>query len=166
MTQTGTIADLIDLSIAIERITESVYSHFVVIFADVPEIATFWRRYAQEETGHANWMRNLRGRVDPLILAQPADAKIWEMAVHATRVSAEQLVVQIETLQDAFELANEIEHGETNAIFEFLMRNFSNDEKSVMFLRTQLKDHIGHLMNGLPDPYREISARRAVRARQ
>ena len=164
MTRTGTVADLIDLSIAIERITEAIYSHFAVIFAEVSEVAAFWRRYAHEETGHANWMKNLRGRADPAILALPAEEKVWEMAVHTTRVSADQLLVGIEDLQDAYELANEIEHGETNAIFEFLVHNFSNDEKSVMFLRTQLKDHVGHLINNFPEPYREVSTRRSVKA--
>ena len=53
-------------------------------------------------------------------------------------------------MEDAYELAHELENSETNAIFEFLIIHFSTDETTQDFLRSHLKDHIGKLMLWFP----------------
>jgi hypothetical protein len=164
MAQSGSIAELIDLSIAIERITAAIYGNFAALFTEVPDVAAFWTRYAHEETGHANWMRNLRSRVGSATLESPADSDVWEMAVRTSSVVPDEVLAGIDTLQDAYELANEIEHGETNAIFDFLVSNFSEDEKTVMFVRNQLREHVGYLMNNFPQEYHDVVFRRKVKA--
>ena len=62
----------------------------------------------------------------------------------------------IKTLEDAHQLATELENSETNAIFEFMIVNFSTDElaKSHQFLRTQLSTHIARLENDFPIAFR------------
>jgi hypothetical protein len=61
-------------------------------------------------------------------------------------------------------LVNELENAETNAVFEFMLANFSKDEDAKLFLRSQLKDHIGKLMIDFPSQFASAAIRRQVKA--
>ena len=159
----GTIGALMDLAIQAERNAEWLYDAIGRRFIDHPEVARFWMNYANEEAGHARWMENLRERVPQIKLAQPAEPDMWQRATKLVNTDLGTLLSGINTLQDAWELANEMEHGETNVIFEFLVAHFSQDPRTLAFLRVQLRDHIGHLLTGLPAHLTDASARGAVK---
>ena len=69
-------------------------------------------------------------------------------------------------MQDAYELVNEIESGETNAIFRFLVDNFKADEKMRDFLRTQLNRHVARLSIDMLTQYLGSATRQNVKARE
>ena len=147
-----------------ERMAEKVYHEIGARFIQVPELAAYWNRYADEEAGHARWMENLHRRLDPAQRDQPANSDMWGRINRLIHADASELLNHIHTLQDAWDLTNEMEHGETNIIFEFLIAHFSKDPYTMAFLRMQLKEHIGHLMVGLPVPFNDTAIRRATLA--
>jgi len=133
------------------------------MFAHHPQATAFWQRYAIEEAGHAKMLKYLRDRLSPEQLALPAEASVLQKAHHTLELSIDSLLSKIKNLEDAYQLASELENSETNAVCEFLIDNFAADEKTQTFLRSQLRDHVGHLMADLPAQIRGVANRQAIK---
>ncbi len=160
----STIADLIELAIQIENACQALYENMEKKFSYTPEIAAYWHRYAAEEAGHARWLENLRARSTVEQLEQKASADILLHAQKMIIFSSSQADKNIGDLEDAYEIADELENSETNAVFEFLIANYAGDQSTASFLRTQLKAHVANLQNNLPIAYRSRLARRSLKA--
>ncbi len=152
MSSAKTVNDLFEYAIALEKAAESLYLAFEKMFSQDPEVAAFWHRYADEEDGHALYLENVRAGLDADRLSQPADPGMLEKVLHCIAQASSVKLDEIENLDDAYQLAVELENSETNAVFEFMIVNFSTDElaKAHKFLRTQLSTHIGRLDNEFP----------------
>jgi len=94
----------------------------------------------------------------------PADSKIITDARKCLDVTWQKKLESIHNLEDAYQLAVELENSETNAIFEFMITNFSTVEleKSHKFLQIQLGSHIARLETELPDEYKTKVARQKL----
>ena len=165
---TETIGELFNYAIELERVTETLYRQLEKMFAHYPEVALFWKQYANEENGHASYLERIRAGVDADRLSSPADDVILQKVQQCLGMASETRLEGIKTLEDAHQLATELENSETNTIFEFIILNFSTDElaKSHSFLRTQLNTHIARLENDFPNPYKSRTARQNVFAWQ
>ena len=162
--KTATLADLIALAIQSEQKNEALYRALAEKFARSPEAAAFWQRYAEEEVAHTRWLQGLQERAGADRLAAAAAEPVMEQARQVSSVTIAPLLAQVRTLQDAYDLANELEHSETNVIFDFLIGQFAQDQSSMVFLRAQLTEHVARLVNDFPAAYREAAVRQAVRA--
>lgn len=158
-----TVADLFELAIASEEAAAQLYRGFEAKFANQPDVARFWARYAAEEAGHARWLKDCRKTSSPEQLAAPANPEILQAASWIRRFFLEDTLAQIHNLQDAYELAHDLEHSETNLVFEFLITNYAGP-KGLAFLRTQLSGHVDKLTNEFPARFGSPSLRKAVRA--
>ena len=159
----NTIAALVELAISLEKSAAEIYRWLELKFAHQQEVVDFWKRYAAEEDMHAQWLERLRDRLGPGKLSAPADPLMLKEARSILQSSAGKLS-RIKNLEDAYQLVNELENSETNAIFEFLISNFSEDEKTQRFLRAQLREHIARLMIDFPIQFSNASARREIKA--
>lgn len=146
----STIARLIELSIAAEKAAEELYRGLEAKFSHHEEVADFWREYAGEEAMHAAWLEQLRDSLLPKRLSAPADSDVMEDAHRALQVPVKRRLQDVHNLDDAYQLAHELENSETNAVFDFLINNFAEDKKAQAFLRSQLRDHIGKLAFNFP----------------
>ncbi len=164
MPEYGTIAHLIELAIQGERLSETFYLRLAKKFSNHPDVADFWNGYAAEENGHARWLIKLRERAGEERLAQPADPEVLQQAQRALATPVESLLAGVKTLQDAYDAANELEHSETNAVFEFLISYFAEDDQAQIFLRAQLNEHIGRLMIDFPKRLGTGTLRRGIQA--
>ena len=164
MSEEATVGELFELAIAAEKTAEKLYRGLGARFAHHEEVADFWRSYAAEEAGHAKWLKRLREGLDAGRLSAPADPVTLENARQVLQFSVENTLQEIENLEDAYQLANELENSETSAIFEFLITNFSSDEETQSFLRAQLRDHVARLMIDLPTQFKSVVVRRGIKA--
>jgi rubrerythrin len=166
--ETETVGKLFEYAIELERATESLYKQLERMFSNYPEVALFWKNYANEERGHAEYLERIRNGIDIDRLSRQADSIIFAKARQCFNKTAQVRLENIKTLEDAFQLATEVENAETNTVFEFMIVNFSTDElaKSHKFLRTQLSSHIARLENDFPNPYKSRIARQNVFAIQ
>ncbi len=159
-----TTRELFELAIAAEKATESLYLGMAKLFAAYPDVAEFWEKYAAEEVMHAKWLRRIRDTASPERLAEDADPTQLENAHRALQMSVEHALAGINNLEEAYQLANDVENSETNAVFEFLVTHFSEDKKVQAFLRSQLREHVGRLMISFPAQFKHAAYRREVKA--
>jgi rubrerythrin len=161
----GSVGHLIGLAIQSERALERLYRNMSESFAHVPEVSDFWSGYAGEEAGHARWLETLRDKTGEAQLNQLTDPEILSLAERSLSTPMDLLLHKVTDLEEAFDLANELEHAETNVVFEFLITNFANNQETEAFLRSQLRDHVMRLENNFPVDYRDPMVRRTVKAR-
>ncbi|RLC71671.1 MAG: hypothetical protein DRI81_17420 [Chloroflexi bacterium] len=159
-----TVAELFEMAIGAEKAAEELYHGLAAKFAHHPEVADFWKEYAAEENGHAQWLERIRNGLSQDELAALADPTMLREARAALQVSVERALAQVHDLEDAYQLVGELENSETNAVFDFLITHFSSDAKTQAFLRAQLKEHIGRLMIDFPTRFRGAAMRRRVTA--
>lgn len=164
MSNKAMVADLFELAIAAEKAMEELYRGLEAKFAHHQEVADFWGKYAAEEARHARWLERLRDTSSPEQLSAPADPFMLKDARKILQFSIENRLKKIKNLEDAYQLVNELENSETNAIFEFLITNFSSDKETQSFLRSQLRDHIANLTIEFPTQFKGTARRQAVKA--
>ncbi|HDQ74153.1 MAG TPA: hypothetical protein ENN19_18975 [Chloroflexi bacterium] len=165
MTSEKTVNDLFDMAISAERAAKRLYEGLMAKFDHHPEVAAFWSRYAIEEESHALWLERMRDALPEERLAKPADPLILQEAIKALEFSVERALQDLTNLEEAYQLVNELENAETNAIFEFLIEHFSEDDETRKFLRSQLRDHIRKLMIDLPIQFKGAATRQAIRVK-
>jgi rubrerythrin len=166
MSQQVTVDQLFDLAISLERAAEALYQGLAAKFAHAPQVAQFWQQYAAEEASHARHLAYIQAEMSPERSSEAADAGMVEQARRRLEVSMGTQLNQVRNLEDAYQLANELESAETNAVFEFLIERFSGTQEAQSFVRAQLKSHIGRLMTEFPEPYRSRTSRLRVKAMQ
>ncbi len=164
MPKDTTVAELFDLAIGAEKAAEEMYRGLETKFTHYPEIAGFWRQYAAEEAGHARWLERLRDRLGQEELSAPADSRALENARVVLEFSVKDALEEIENLQVAYQVANELESSETNTVFEFLITHFSYDEETQSFLKAQLREHIAKLTTKFPAQFKDAAMRLSVDA--
>ena len=166
MSQDSTLAHLFDLAIKLERSAETLYQELAAMFVHEPDLLAFWQKYSLEESYHARGLERIRSNVTDELLLTPANPAILEKAYKMSEFSQEAALQQVRNMEDAFQLASELENSEVNAIFDFLITNYSHDPESVAFARAQLTGHIEHLQNDLPPRFRTAAIRKTIRARK
>jgi hypothetical protein len=156
-----TVGQLFDYAIELEKAAETIYRQMGKMFAQARDVEQFWSHFADEERGHAAYLERIRQSVDIKRLSDPADEKIIRDVQICLGASSLKRLDGLQNFEDAYQLAVELENSETNAIFEFMIVNFSTDElaKSDKFLRVQLSNHLAGLETGLPVQYGSSIAR-------
>jgi rubrerythrin len=159
-----TVDKLFEYAIALEKAAQTLYKHLQKIFAEYPEVESFWKQYADEENGHAEYLARIRAQVDTSRLSERADDSMLRKVLHCLEQASPKRLESVKTLEDAYQLAVELENSETNAIFEFMVTNFSTSElaNAHKFLRTQLSVHVARLENDFPTPYKSRVSRQSV----
>lgn len=156
----STLESALQKAIQLERMTEELYRQFARIFNHHPEICQFWKDYASEEKGHAEYLEKLNAGLPEPRRKEPVDSELDRKLNHCLQKMRGISLADIRTLREAYQLAIEIENSETNSIFEFFVLHLSHDHSTshIDFLRNQLNDHLKRLELGFPEAYRGIFA--------
>jgi len=152
-----------EAAIGAEKAAEKFFHGLEAKFSHNEEVSRLWKQYAEDEAMHANWLENLKAKLGQEELSKPVDEHTVQLLDVVAEISVEKTLEKVHDLEDAYELVNEIENGETNAIFRFLIDNFEADEKMRDFLREQLNEHVGRLTIDLPPQYRGAATRRKIK---
>lgn len=162
--QIETVGKLFEYAIRMEESAEKFYCQLGELFQNYPPIAAFWLNYALEEDAHAAILRETRATLTAEELAQPARADLLRDVHRCFELASEKTLKKIHNLDDAYQLAVELENSETNAVFEFLILNFSTRRliESENFLKSQLRNHIARLEQDFPSEYRSRLKRRSI----
>lgn len=160
--ESSTLERLFEVAIALERQAENLYSGFAERFAHCSEAAQFWRRYAADEVLHRTSLTRLRDSLPSDKLAKPVDMTLLLAAEKLLQVPAQEQVSGAANLDDAYELAHGLESSETNAIFRFLVTEFSHDRRLMAKLTEDLEQHVEALIARFPAAYMNRASRQMV----
>ena len=163
MSNQVTVDELFDMAIRAEKTAEEVYRCFQARFAPHSDVARFWRNYATAEVGHAQALKRIREALGREELAAPADAETAAAAQRLLKFPVEKALQEVKTLEDGYQLASEIESGETNVVFEFLITHFASDAQAQSLIRSQLRDHIAKISTGFPARFKSSASRMAIK---
>jgi hypothetical protein len=136
-----TIGKLFEHAIAIEYKAADIYEIFSRMFSHVAGLHDFWQGMRNDEVGHATRLEAIHQSLSLERLGQIADKKMWNRVMRTRQMFGTALADAIETLDDAYELAHEIEYSEVNAIFKFLATEFVTDVDQEAFVYSQITQH-------------------------
>ena len=139
-----TVSELFDAAIFLEEAGEGVYGYWQMLFADFPKVAAFWKEYQEEEKQHAGLLRKIRSNLSPEQLAEPADNAIYQ-ATHDVQKNIKYMKREVDSLDEALELAVQYENSEINTILEFLVTHFSKEEVTKEIVHEQMRKHVEKL---------------------
>ena len=141
---TPTVAELFDIAIFLEEAGEGVYGYWQTLFADYPKVATFWKEYQEEELQHAGLLRKIKSNLSPERLAEPADSAVYQAACEV-RENLKHIKRDVNSLDEALELAVQYENSEINTILELLVTHFSGEEGTKELVHEQMRKHVEKL---------------------
>ena len=142
-----TIARLFAKAIEIEYMAARFYEALTDLFPHMPGIAVFWRGLTADEMEHALILEETRKRLTPEQIESPADPKMWKSLTQIHQKLSKNLIEEIETLDDAYELAHDLEFSEVNAIFQFLTTECIPHETRIEFVRLAIQRHQSKLLD-------------------
>ena len=141
-----TLEYIFQQAIKAERKAWHLYLQFSKVFAHVPQVSTFWGGLAQDEEQHARELEKIQGSLTNKQLAQVADRELLTNISNVSKVLREISPDLIDTLDDAYEVAHELEFSEVNSVFKILTTEFISEETRRKATMSHLVYHQGKLM--------------------
>lgn len=140
-TDAKTVSDLFDLGIALEKRAAKIYDALSRSFPHFSKVQAFWEGMKADEILHAETLERIRDALPAADLLRKVDSKIWAEAREIERFLSGDRLGPIETLEDAYMLAHEIEFSEVNTIFKFLAEKAVPFEARAEFVLSQITHH-------------------------
>jgi len=120
VSDTKTIEKLFAFSVEIELRAAAIYMAFSKFFPSVPGLAAFWLDMHADELGHARTLESICSALPSDIRQEAAPAEMWQNVQSIQNLMSKDLMGGVHTLDDAYELAHELEFSEVNVVFNFL----------------------------------------------
>jgi len=161
MSDNDTNATMFELSIDIAKHNQNLYHKLVEMFAPWPEVSDFWKGMERDEMYHTRTLEGIRGSLRPNQLLTPADPSILQKTKKVLNIPIEERVNSLDTLNDAYEMAHELENSEVNMIFEFLVKEFESSEETRKFALAEIDKHLEKLIK-FPETFGDIEWRKSI----
>lgn len=142
-----TIGLLFEHAIEIEHKAAHIYERLAKLFEHVPDMSDFWSDLVQDEMIHATTLQDVQKLLTPDQLSTRSNKKMWTDVTKIRHLLNEDLVGTIKTLNDAYELAHNLENSEVNAIFQFLTAEFVPSDTRRKFVVAEIAQHQKKLLD-------------------
>ncbi len=144
---TRTVADVFDLAIEIEMKAGKLYEMLAGMFAHEPAVAGFWNDLKDDEAGHAEILRKAFAELPVGGAESAAEPGIWVTLVELKRRIDRCSPNDFKTLEDAYEVAHELEYSEVNGIFNLLASGLTSPEMKVELVDMNIARHQNKLID-------------------
>lgn len=146
MSSGKTVSDLFDLACQAERAAADFYYRLSNLFSHVPEVRKFWKMMMQDEFIHAAELTAIRNGMTELQLERPADqATMDKLVEEVSRFAPKFDLKDVETLDDAYEIAYDLEYSEVNTVFKAIVSEYVSSEDRIRFVLAQNGEHVSRL---------------------
>jgi rubrerythrin len=146
MTRNDTMAELFALAISAEEAAMNFYSELSLIFSHVTPASLFWEKMTRDEVLHLRELEYIRDAFTDQQLTSPPDRSLITKArKELDRFSAKFDTKAIKTLDDAFEIAYELEYSEVNTVFQAIVSEFVSSGVRSQFVLSLLGEHVSRL---------------------
>ena len=142
-----TVRDLFEFAVIGERIMQDYYYGLVEKFSHLAEISNFWKDLAIDEARHMAVLAESKKSIGEDILSSKASPAITENIKDSLKFSAANMLNSVNNLNDAYELAHEMEYSEINSLFKFLTASLISSpgkQNDAIFL---IDSHLAKLMD-------------------
>ena len=136
-----TIEKLFEIAISIEYEAAILYNKFSKLFSHVPDVAEFWNGMQEDEIQHASILQSIRNALSLDELLTHATHEMWQDIRKTQHFFSTELFRRINTLDDAYQLAQAIEFSELNGIFQFLASDLMPYDQQKEFIIANILKH-------------------------
>lgn len=141
-----TVSDLFDLACQTERAAAEFYRGLSGLFSYLPEVRKFWETMMKDELSHARQLTEIRNLLTGQQLKSPADPAVMDkLAEEVSTFSPKFDLNEIESLDDAYEIAYDLEYSEVNAVFKAIVSEYVPSGERVRFVLQQNMEHVSRL---------------------
>ncbi|HYA31764.1 MAG TPA: hypothetical protein VED67_03320 [Thermodesulfovibrionales bacterium] len=138
--------DLFAGAIAAENAAKDFYKSLSLIFSHVPEASLIWERMMKDEDFHSRELQAIRNTLSDEQLSKPLDQSIADkVSAEMNNLPAKVALNKVKTLNDALDLAYELEYSEVNAVFQVIIREFVSSESRAKFVLSLVREHVSRL---------------------
>lgn len=141
-----TIQALLELAINWETQARDLYANFANLFNHEPKVSAFWIQLSKDESGHIDVLKDILNKTPTEKLLMEVSNEQWNSVTRVEVLIKEASTRKIQTLDDAYELAHQLEMSEVNTLFKILVNDYLPDEEGHKFILSDVKEHIDRLM--------------------
>ena len=126
-------------TIEAENCARNIYLQLSQMFAHVPDVSRFWQDLANDEAEHAGVLEQIQSSMLTEQLIAPADRRLLNSIAETISLLNKVSLETIDTLDNAYEIAHELESSEVNFVFKCLASDFitNEDRKQIVFLEVE-----------------------------
>jgi rubrerythrin len=140
-----TFRDLFAASIKAELSAHNLYGTLAKAFSHLPIISKFWEGMMEDEYSHFSTMKTLLDNLTESQKSEHVDMPFqWDGSKFESMIPRD--MSEIKNLDDAYELAHQLESSEINRLFEFLSTRFISQEERRKILVGTVRGHHHKLM--------------------
>ena len=136
---------LIERAISWETAAAELYLGLAELFSSPPEVAEFWELMSRDERLHARLLATLRDSLPAERLAEPLSRADLESVGSVEQLLETVSAARLDTLDDAHDIAHDLESSEVNTIFSLVMRSAVDSAARRTLIAAQLDEHVGRL---------------------
>ena len=140
-----TVGDLFEQAILCERTAKAVYSQLTQMFPDTLDASIIFDDLARDEERHAMELEMVRDGLSEVELGSSADPEMTKKLKEMGDLSVRKLLAPVNNLNDAYELAHELEYSEINKVFEVLAMKAVPTETQKSFVLAEIRQHFAKL---------------------
>ena len=141
------IEAIFERAIENERKAADIYKQFSKLFSNNEEVSAFWRQLRKDEIHHANMLQDVRKSLTVEQSRSSCDKELLEKVKRIQYILRNVVIESIHSLNDAYELAHELESSEVNTIFKLLATEFGPSEEWEQIVVSEINTHLQRLMD-------------------
>lgn len=145
MNETGTVKDLLVLSISAEESARAFYSELSKMFGFMPDISARWKELMNDEDLHKTSLEKILRQLSEEELSSPAPDILQKLRGTLSGNSLEDKLNSVKTLDDAYDIAYWLEYSEVNTAFEVILSRFVTSAERQGFVIDLIDEHVARL---------------------
>jgi rubrerythrin len=141
-----TLQVLFELAIKWETQAHDLYINFANLFHHEPKVSAFWIQLSKDESDHINVLKDILKKIPTERLLMAVGNEQWNSVTRVEGLIKEASTSKIKTLDNAYELAHQLEMSEVNTLFKMLLNDYLPDKEGHKFILSEVTEHIERLM--------------------
>jgi rubrerythrin len=133
---------LLELAIGWEMQACDLYAKFAKLFSHEPKVSAFWKQLSKDESRHKEVLKDFLKEIPREKLLAELGNEQQKSVVRVERLINEATTSKIQTLDDAYELARQLETSEINKVFKMLVNDYMPDKEGHKFILADVKEHV------------------------
>ena len=142
-----TIQLIFELAINWETQARDLYANFAKLFNHEPKVSAFWIQLAKDESQHIVVLKDILNKLSTEKRLMKIGNEQWTSVTRVEGLIKEAITRKVSTLDDAYELAHQLERSELNTLFKLIVNDYHTDEKVKKFILSDVIEHTERLKN-------------------